>query len=183
MQGTMCYCLAVAPLPNTDAGRCSMLCRAMSCSGDWRSQDGSRLGPARRLDSIRVPGWRRLTPTLTPTPVNSGELPRTLDRQNRAIQAPACTSLNVPERTAAGSKTAGCRCDSCPTCPRSLNSWGLYARVYRCRKETTAVVDQCHCASFTWRCQALVTLQRYSDRFWPALQTQCACLDPNLTPT
>ena len=58
-----------------------------------------------------------LTPILTPTPVNVGELPRTLDRQNGRFQACSCTSMNVAERTAAGSKTAGCRCDSCPTCP------------------------------------------------------------------
>ena len=43
-----------------------------------------------------------LTPILTPTPVNVGE------------------------RRAAGSKTAGCRFDSCPTCPSQiLNSWEL----------------------------------------------------------
>jgi hypothetical protein len=57
-----------------------------------------------------------LTPMLTPTPVNVGELPDTLDRHNGRLSGCSCTSLNVPERTAAGSKTAGCRCDSCPTC-------------------------------------------------------------------
>jgi hypothetical protein len=68
-----------------------------------------------------------LTPILTLTPVNVGELPRTLDRQNGPFQACSCTSLNVPERTAAGSKTAGCRFDSCPTCPWTLNSSGFQA--------------------------------------------------------
>src|SRR5262249_27586159 len=56
-------------------------------------------------------------PMLIPTPVNAGELPRTLDRRNRAFQVGSCTSLNVPERRAAGSTTAGRRCDSCPTYP------------------------------------------------------------------
>ena len=52
-------------------------------------------------NGIRVLG---LTPMLTPTPVNVGERPRTLDCQNGPILVPLCTSLNFPERTAAGSK-------------------------------------------------------------------------------
>src|SRR5262245_51454087 len=68
-----------------------------------------------------------LTPMLTPTPVNAGELPDTLDRQNGPLLAPSCTSLNGPERKAAGSKTAGCRFDSCPTCPRNPEFMGVTA--------------------------------------------------------
>jgi hypothetical protein len=33
-------------------------------------------------------------------------------------------SWNQTERSAACSTTAGRRCDSCPTCPEALNSWG-----------------------------------------------------------
>src|SRR5262245_40969711 len=65
-----------------------------------------------------------LTPMLTPTLVNVGELPRTLDRQNGPFSAPSCTSVNVPERRTAGSKTAGCKFDSCPTCPANSEFMG-----------------------------------------------------------
>jgi hypothetical protein len=69
-------------------------------------------GPGIMRDTVRL----LLTPMLTPTPVNVGERPRTLEGRNRPFSAPSCTSLNVPERRAAGSKTAGYRFDSCPTC-------------------------------------------------------------------
>jgi hypothetical protein len=36
--------------------------------------------------------------------------------------------VNTSGRNEANSKTAGCRFDSCPTCPRMLNSWGLLLR-------------------------------------------------------
>jgi hypothetical protein len=54
---------------------------------------------------------------LTPTPVNAGERPDTLDRQNGPFQASARPSLNAAERTAVASTTAGCRFDSCPDYP------------------------------------------------------------------
>ena len=51
----------------------------------------------------------------------SGYLKVALDHQNGPFYASSCTSLNGAERRAAGSKTAGCRFDSCPTCPATLN--------------------------------------------------------------
>src|SRR5262245_36340559 len=67
-----------------------------------------------------------LIPILAPAPMNDGELPDTLDRQNERLSGCSCTSVNVPELTAAGSTTAGRRCDSCPTCPSEiLNLSGL----------------------------------------------------------
>jgi hypothetical protein len=41
---------------------------------------------------------------LTPTPVNIGERPRTLERQSGPFSPDWCTSLNVAERRAVGSK-------------------------------------------------------------------------------
>jgi hypothetical protein len=53
--------------------------------------------------------------------VNIGELPRTEHPPNERFQACPKTLTNAAERTPAGSKTAGCRFDSCPTCPENLN--------------------------------------------------------------
>ena len=75
----------------------------------------------KRNESARL---LRLTPILTPMPVNSGERPRTLRTSIGPFQGCSCTSLNGAERRAAGSTTAGRRCDSCPTSPESLEFMG-----------------------------------------------------------
>ena len=101
---------------------------------------------------VRSLGCYGLTPILTPTPVNSGERPRTLGRQNGRFPAPSCTLLNVAERTSAGSKTAGCRFDACPTCP--LNPGivsNTRAGVLRCPPERPPLAEKHHRKAVPWR--------------------------------
>jgi hypothetical protein len=49
---------------------------------------------------------RRLTPTLTPTPVNVDERLDTLGQQNARFQSGTRTSLNAAEQMAVGSNAA-----------------------------------------------------------------------------
>ena len=49
---------------------------------------------------------------LTPTPMNYGVFLRTLRHQDERFQAGSNTLTKATERTASGSKTAGCRCDT-----------------------------------------------------------------------
>jgi hypothetical protein len=52
------------------------------------------------------------------------------DASPRRANSRRCwTTLDDPGQRAECSKTAGCRFDSCPTCPDYLNSWELLARV------------------------------------------------------
>jgi len=91
---------------------------SVTCTLQWRPIKKAWLLDMPLRGSTRTRSVRLLlTPVLTPTPVNAGERPDTLDRQSGRFSACSCTSLNAPERTAAGSTTAGCRFDSCPTCP------------------------------------------------------------------
>src|SRR5262252_2619379 len=60
--------------------------------------------------------------------VNVGALPATLGHQDGRFHGCSCTSLQVAERRAAVSTTAGRRFGSCPTCPRALNLCSLMPR-------------------------------------------------------
>src|SRR5262245_44047491 len=58
-----------------------------------------------------------LTPISTPTWANVGERWCTIGVKNRACERGLCAWADISEQKESGSKTAGCRFDSCPTCP------------------------------------------------------------------